>query len=70
MAISLSCRVSLYADESALIASGKSLRELSEFLSADLESCRRWMVDNELSDLIMLVKPRRLFLVHEGELNV
>ena len=49
MAGSLSCRLSLYADDSALIASGKSARELSEFLSLELESCRKWMIDNELS---------------------
>ena len=49
MASSLSCRLSLYADDSALVASGKSARELSEFLSSELESCRKWMVDNKLS---------------------
>ena len=49
MAGSLSNCLSLYADDSALIASGKSARKLSGFLSLELESCHKWMIDNELS---------------------
>ena len=49
MSCSLKCRLSLYADDSALVAAGKSVSELSTFLSSELESCNRWMVDNKLS---------------------
>ena len=49
MSCSLKCRLSLYADDSALVASGRSVRDLSSFLSAELEACNKWMVDNKLS---------------------
>ena len=49
MAASLKCRVSLYADDSTLIASGGTGEELSRFLSSELASCRDWMTDNGLS---------------------
>ena len=49
MSISLNCRLSLYADDSTLIASGKSVESLSTFLTGQLESCSRWLVDNKLS---------------------
>ena len=49
MAISLRCRVSLYADDSTLIASGESATELADFLSRELKNCREWMTDNKLS---------------------
>jgi len=41
--------LSLYADDSALIASGKCPSQLSAFLSSQLESCSKWLVDNRLS---------------------
>jgi ribonuclease P/MRP protein subunit RPP40 len=49
MAISLKCRLALYADDSALIYSGKSAGDISEFLSRKLESCLNWLIDNKLS---------------------
>ena len=49
MVSSLRCQLSLYADDSALVASGRSVSDLSEFLSSELDSCRKWMVDNRLS---------------------
>ena len=49
MAAGLKCRVSLYADDSTLIASGGSGEELSRFLSSELAICRDWMTDNGLS---------------------
>jgi len=49
MCISLSCKLSLYADDSTLIASSSSVDQLSVFLSSQLESCSKWLVDNKLS---------------------
>ena len=49
MATSLGCHLSLYADDSTLIASGDNARDLGVYLSGQLASCRRWMVDNRLS---------------------
>ena len=49
MSASLDCRLSLYADDSTLIASGKSVDSLSSFLTHQLESCSKWLVDNKLS---------------------
>ena len=49
MSASLNCRLSLYADDSTLIASGRDIQTLSTFLSGELESCSKWLVDNKLS---------------------
>ena len=49
MSASLRCRLSLYADDSALVATGRSVTDLENFLSSELETCNRWMVDNRLS---------------------
>ena len=49
MALSLQCHLSLYADDSTLIASGVNARDLGDFLSSQLASCGRWMIDNRLS---------------------
>jgi hypothetical protein len=49
MSLSLRCRLSLYADDSALIFSGKDSRSVAEFLSEEMESCHKWLVDNRLS---------------------
>ena len=49
MSISLKCKLSLYADDSALIASNRSVENLCSFLSKELESCSKWLVDSKLS---------------------
>ena len=49
MAASLRCKVSLYADDSTLIASGDTPEQLAQFLSDELSNCRDWMTDNRLS---------------------
>ena len=49
MSVSLDCRLSLYADDSTLISSGRSVESLSTFLTGQLESCSKWLVDNKLS---------------------
>ena len=49
MNISLACRLSLYADDSALIFSHQDSKVIAERLSVELSSCKRWLVDNRLS---------------------
>ena len=49
MSISLGCHLSLYADDSTLVASGSDPVELGEYLSGQLARCKEWMVDNRLS---------------------
>ena len=49
MPISLKCKLLLYADDSALIISGKEPNKIAEELSKELSSCRNWLIDNKLS---------------------
>lgn len=49
LSLSLGCQLSLYADDSALVASGKSVEDLSSCLTRELDSCRGWLLDNKLS---------------------
>ena len=49
MSISLGCHLSLYADDSTLVASGENPAELGEYLSSQLARCKDWMADNKLS---------------------
>ena len=49
MNISLSCRLSLYADDSALLFSHRDARVIADRLSIELSSCKKWLVDNRLS---------------------
>ena len=45
----LKCHLSLYADDSALISSHKSIKDLSSFLSGQLAIVQKWLIDNKLS---------------------
>ena len=49
MSISVKCKLLLYADDSALLVSGKDPKSIAEELSAELYSCSQWLVDNKLS---------------------
>ena len=49
MAISIKCKLMLYADDSALIVSGSNPEIIAQTLSEELESCRKWLIDNKLS---------------------
>merc|ERR1712081_129275 len=81
MPISLKCKLLLYADDSALIVSGFDPKEIAEDLSRELESCRRWLIDNKLSlhlgktEAILFGSKRKLkrtnsFDVKYGEIKV
>ena len=49
MNISLSCKLSLYADDSALLFAHRDARIIADRLSLELSSCKKWLVDNRLS---------------------
>ena len=49
LSYSLSCHLSLYADDRALISSNKSIDALSLFLTEQLNICQKWLIDNKLS---------------------
>ena len=49
MSISLSCRLSLYADDSALLFAHRDPGVIAGHLSEELTKCKRWLVDNRLS---------------------
>ena len=49
MSISLGCHLSLYADDSALFFADSDPQAIARRLSAELSSCKRWLVDNKLS---------------------
>ena len=49
MNISLSCKLSLYADDSALLFAHRDSNVIADRLSNELSTCKRWLVDNRLS---------------------
>ena len=63
--------LSLYADDSTLVASGKNAAELGRYLSDQLARCKDWMVDNRLSlhlgktECILIGSGRRLRDAHD-----
>ena len=65
----------LYADDSALIASGKDISVIENSLSAELGSVREWMSDNKLSlhlgktESILFGSKRRLLKADELEIT-
>ena len=49
MASAVRCKLLLYADDSALIASGKNVADIESKLSSELEYVSNWLIDNKLS---------------------
>ena len=49
MPISVTCRLLLYADDSALLVRGKDANTIASILSENLNSCSNWLTDNKLS---------------------
>ena len=56
MSMALKYNLALYADDSALIASGPDADLVAAFLSEQLTSCRLWLIKNRLSYQCMLVR--------------
>ena len=46
---SLNCRLSLYADDSALFFSHKDPGIIADNLNVELSNCKSWLTDNKLS---------------------
>ena len=49
MNMSIDCKLSLYADDSALLFSGRDPLLIADRLSVELTRCKQWLVDNKLS---------------------
>ena len=49
MNMSIDCKLSLYADDSALLFSAKDPALIADRLSIELTRCKQWLVDNKLS---------------------
>ena len=49
MSISIKCKLLLYADDSALLVSGSDPQTIADKLSEELESYRKWLINNKLS---------------------
>lgn len=49
MSAAVNCKLLLYADDSALMVSGKEVDDIEQTLSRELESVRDWLLDNKLS---------------------
>ena len=49
MPLSVTCRLLLYADDSALLVRGKNPESIASILSDNLKSCKNWLIDNKLS---------------------
>ena len=49
MVISVSCKLALYADDSALIFSHRDSTVIADTLTRELGSCSQWLLDNKLS---------------------
>ena len=49
MNLSINCKLSLYADDSALVFSHSDPVVIGERLSCELFCCKQWLVDNKLS---------------------
>ena len=46
MKAAVNCRLLLYADDSALLASSSDVSEIEDVLSRELESVSEWLVEN------------------------
>ena len=70
------CKLSLYADNSALVYSGSDPAGVAAFLSSELNTCRKWLIDNRLSlhlgktECILFGSRRRLAAGVDFEIGV
>jgi hypothetical protein len=64
---SVTCKLLLYADDSALIVSGKCVEDIQNRLSSELESVREWLIDNKLS--LHLGKTESILFASKRKLN-
>ena len=57
----VNCKLLWYADDSALLESGKDVNRIETILSNELQNASHWLVDNKLS--LHLGKPNLFYLV-------
>ena len=75
MPSSVSISLFQYADDSAILVSGKNVNDISQILSSNLSECYNWLVDNKLSmhpgktELILFGSKNRLKKVKNFEIN-
>ena len=67
MHLSINCRLSLYADDSALLFSHTDAGNIACRLSHELSMCKKWLVDNKLS--LHVARRNVCFLVQKGSLE-
>ena len=67
MASAVRCKQLLYADDSALIASGKNVADIESTLSSELEYVSNWLIDNKINCLSIWVKHSRSCLVRRED---
>ena len=73
--ISVNCKLLLYADDTALIVSGKDPNVISNQLGIELSKCNSWLVDNKLSmhlgktECILFGSQRKLKKVHSFNIS-
>ena len=74
MQASVTCRLALYADDSALVFSHQDSGVIASSLTRELSNCKRWLLDNKLSlhvgktECVLFGTGKRLKKV--GEFNV
>ncbi len=49
MSASVQCELYLYADDSALLTTGKSIEHIESVLEGELKNVSKWLIDNKLS---------------------
>ena len=67
MESAVSCRLILYADDSALLISGRDVTSIQNELGMELTSLREWLVDNKLS--LHLGKTESIIFASKHNLN-
>ena len=61
------CHLLLYADDSALIVSGKDINIVQQSLEKELFECSEWLVDDRLS--LHLCKTESIFFASKNKLK-
>ena len=67
MPAAVKCKLMLYADDSALLVSGKVVSEIETVLSAELAAVQEWLIDNKLS--LHLGKTESILFASKGRLQ-
>ena len=75
MALSVKCKLYLYADDSTLLVRGKHPNLIAQALSENLNRCKIWLIDNKLSlhlgktEAILFGTKRKLKQINDFEIK-